>query len=73
MKMPKEGSRGRGGGHGQQQAMQQQMSQMMSALPLQMRNMFGGEKGLMSMMQQMEKDPSMMNKMMGMMGNKMRN
>jgi hypothetical protein len=25
---------------------------------------------LMSMMQQMEKDPSMMNKMMGMMGNK---
>jgi hypothetical protein len=35
-----------------------------------MRNMFGGEKGLMSMMQQMEKDPSMMNKMMGMMGNK---
>ena len=70
MKMPKEGSRGRGGGHGQQQAMQQQMLQMMSALPPQMRNMFGGEKGLMSMMQQMEKDPSMMNKMMGMMGNK---
>jgi signal recognition particle subunit SRP54 len=69
MKMPKEGSRGRGG-HGQQQAMQQQMSQMMSALPPQMRNMFGGEKGLMNMMQQMEKDPSMMNKMMGMMGNK---